>query len=57
MMLTSSPLDFHLPGYNRIEDEEENEVNNDSRNSDNEDIHEQIKAQSIQLNKLIKMVE
>jgi len=56
-MLTSSPLDFHLPGYNRIEDEEENEVNNDSRNSDNEDIHEQIKAQSIQLNKLIKMVE
>jgi hypothetical protein len=23
-MLTSSPLDFHLPGYNRIEEEEEN---------------------------------
>jgi DNA-directed RNA polymerase specialized sigma subunit len=39
------------------QEEEGNEVISDNRNSDNEDIHEQIKAQSIQLDKLIKMVE
>ena len=39
------------------QDEEENEVNSDNRNSDNEDIHEQIKAQSVQLNRLTNMVE
>jgi hypothetical protein len=39
------------------QNEEENEVNNDNRNSYNEDIYEQIKAQSIQLNRLADMVE
>ena len=37
------------------EQEEESEVNSDNRND--EDIHEKINAQSIQLNRLINMVE
>jgi hypothetical protein len=32
-------------------------VNSDNRNGDNEDIYEQIKAQSVQLNRLINMIE
>jgi hypothetical protein len=39
------------------QNEEENEVNSDNRNSVNEDIYEQIKVQSIQLNRLADMVE
>lgn len=39
------------------EHEEENEVNTDNRSSDNEEIYEQIKAQSIQLNRLTNTVE
>ena len=55
--VTEKPNTETFPLSSKEEEDQKNQIKTDSRNRYNEDIYEQVKAQSIQLSSLSDMVE